>query len=73
MIQQINSVNNFLSSKTMVFLDYIGAFALLGWAGYEYSIDEEYMIVLGFGIVALAFAILKPAKLINKDAYKEEK
>lgn len=77
MIRQINKINNFLSSKSMAVLDYLGAFALLAWAGYEYNAgmesETDYRYILGFGIVALIFAIIKPAKLINKDAYKEKK
>lgn len=65
MLDRINKVNNFLSSKTMVILDYLGAFAILGWSGYEYYTGDSYEWILGFGVLALIFAIIKPAKYIN--------
>lgn len=72
MIEKINKVNNFLSSKMMVYLDYLGALAFIAWGVYRYQNGENYEFILGFGIVALIFAVIKPAKYLNRDK-KENK
>lgn len=51
-------------SKKMNVIDYVGAILTLAWALKCYLYQEEYMLYLGVGVVALLFAYLRPAKYI---------
>lgn len=67
MQEKINKIFDFLVSKNMNILDYIGALLTLLWALKCYIGQEEYLLYLVVGIVALLFAILRPTKyLIEK-------
>lgn len=66
MISNLIKINNFLTSKKMGVIDYIGAFLTLGYAGYKFYMGQDYLLWAIAGVIALVFAIVKPAKLIVK-------
>ncbi len=73
MIRILSKINGFLTSSTMKYIDYIGAFFILGYSGYKYYTHQDYLLILSFGLVALVFAIFQPAKMIaNKTTFGNE-
>lgn len=70
MIHTINKLTNFVNSKAMVVIDFLGAFGVLGYAAYLYSNNEDYKLWAGIGLAALIMAILRPTKLITKKINK---
>lgn len=71
MIHTINKLTNFVNSKAMVVIDFLGAFAVLGYAGYLYSNNQDYKLWAGVGIAALIMAIIRPTKMITKKINKQ--
>lgn len=67
MISTILKINTFLNSKTMRFLDVVGAIGILAYAGYVYKTDSGNYVFWGIlGLVALILAGVKPYKYFSK-------
>lgn len=72
MIETINKLNAFLTSKTMMVFDYVGAFFIIGFALYKYFNQQDYIFWAIAGAVSLIFAIIRPAKLIQERVLKQQ-
>jgi len=74
MQSKINRVLDFLISRNMNIIDYIGGVLTLLWALKCYIRQEEYLLYLCVGIVAMLFAIFRPTKyLIEKIRFTKPK
>lgn len=72
MLTTLNKINKLVNSKSLMILDYLGSFGLLGFAYYKYSIQESYLFWAIAGGVSLLFAILRPTRLLQaKDDKKK--
>lgn len=66
MINTLNKINGFLTSKAMNLIDYIGAFLAILYTAYLFFSGQDYLIWAIASFIALVFAITKPAKYINE-------
>lgn len=67
MEEKINKILDFMTSRTMNVIDYLGAIACLLWSLKCYLGQEEYILYLSVGIIALIVAYFRPTVwLINK-------
>lgn len=64
MIQKTDKILYFMISKKMQVIDYLGAFAVLIWAGFCYYKQEDYILYLVVGLIALVFAYIRPTKIL---------